>query len=628
MFFGTFSLPSSSSSSNNNDDNNDDDNDDDNDNNNDSQWRRIIASTYPGLITAALSNSTSTAVSNSLNNSFTNYSMSNHSNPNVPVAPRPNSRTHLTHYVNSNTNNPDPYIDNAIAPNHSMDQPGAYSVTRTAPPSGSRQQIYRVTVPHGVIPGNEFTVQAGNRRVRVVCPVSSSSGESLQITLPPESVTSRIHLIAAPLTRTFVNGNGNADSGNGGSGEGDPLLSASNSIGTGGAMEMLPEIIAVNRAAVSNERTTRTYLVTVPDNINPGDKFRAMVDDQQFMVTCPANARRGMKVRIVVNTDRIHSSSSKAKENNQEAVPAPKLQTFQVVVPKGVRPNQPFTTMLGNGQRVLVTCPPNVYPGSKIKFQLPVLLCTKKSKTKTRLAYKDDNGSSGWERTIRPTDMKFQWIQVVDGDADTNGDSKKKDSVESSADSIKNTEAFNFGKVAYVRKIKYLEGNDARMRTGSVTLVPAQEAVVDSNCVDRNYLGANQTRTLISHGDIENVQSQCLNKKVEWFHKNVCQNLFRPWEQGHIKIVVRRHALLEDSVDAILALGRDDMRKRWRIEFSGEPGIEAGGLTREWFELVTEQIFDPDFGLWLSSATNQMSMTINPASRKYFITYKLFKCGN
>jgi E3 ubiquitin-protein ligase NEDD4 len=59
------------------------------------------------------------------------------------------------------------------------------------------------------------------------------------------------------------------------------------------------------------------------------------------------------------------------------------------------------------------------------------------------------------------------------------------------------------------------------------------------------------------------------------------------------------------------------MRKRWRIEFLGEPGIDAGGVTREWFQLLTEQIFDPDFGLWLSSVNNQMCMTINPASSKF-----------
>ena len=65
-----------------------------------------------------------------------------------------------------------------------------------------------------------------------------------------------------------------------------------------------------------------------------------------------------------------------------------------------------------------------------------------------------------------------------------------------------------------------------------------------------------------------------------------------------------------------MSLSRADMRKRWRIEFSGEPGIDSGGVTREWFELVTEQIFNPDLGLWLSSINNQVCMLINPASGK------------
>jgi E3 ubiquitin-protein ligase NEDD4 len=66
-----------------------------------------------------------------------------------------------------------------------------------------------------------------------------------------------------------------------------------------------------------------------------------------------------------------------------------------------------------------------------------------------------------------------------------------------------------------------------------------------------------------------------------------------------------------------MSLGRDDLRKRWRIEFLGEPGIDAGGVAREWFQLTSEQIFDPDKGLWLSSAQNQRCMKINPASSKY-----------
>merc|ERR1712224_953394 len=351
---------------------------------------------------------------------------------------------------------------------------------------------------------------------------------------------------------------------------------------------------------------------------------------QRFQVTCPQEAGPGKKVRIVPPASQPSGQHQYDPATPEEPLAAPKMQVYEVIVPPGVRPNQPFTLM-ANGQRVLVTCPPNVGPGQKIRFNLPVQTSgvggmDKEKTPNIQLSYKNEAGSSGWCRTIRVTDMKFQWVRVdreKDGHkrglyGSDSDDMKKKsygeDGESMGAVAVEDMEAFDFGKAAYVRKIQYLEGNDARMRTGTVSLVPAQDAVVASKLVDHNYLGTEKTKTLLSYTDIANVQTKSMEEKIDWFHKSVCEELYTPWEKGHVKIVVRRHSLLSDSVDAIMSLGRDDMRKRGRIEFMGEPGIEAGGLTREWFQLVTEQIFDPDFGLWLSSNNNQMSMTINAAS--------------
>lgn len=82
-------------------------------------------------------------------------------------------------------------------------------------------------------------------------------------------------------------------------------------------------------------------------------------------------------------------------------------------------------------------------------------------------------------------------------------------------------------------------------------------------------------------------------------------------------IMVRRNFLIEDSIDALMSLSRRDLRKVWRFEFIGEPALDAGGLTREWFQLVTSAMFDPDLGFWKPLEANQMCMTINPASREY-----------
>lgn len=439
-------------------------------------------------------------------------------------------------------------------------RPGAYSVTRT---TVGPAQIYRVTVPPGVRPGAEFTVHAGQRRVRVRCPPTSRPGHSLQITLPPEPTTHNNLLRVAPVTNPYSD------------------------TSQGGAMAMTPEVKRVNQAASESGGTAQTFLVTIPPDVYPGMQFTVNVEGQRFMVTCPSNAGPNMKVRIVPPTQR------------EEPLAAPKTQVFEVKVPPGVRPSQPFTLM-ANGQRVLVTCPPNVVPGQKIHFQLPV----QHALGSIQLSYESEK-DGGWCRTIRVNDLKFQWVRTTANtsrnDLDING---------GGISALDDMQTFDFSKAAYVRKLQMLEGNDARMRTGKVTLVPAQEAVVESRLVQNG-------KTILSYSDIANYQTKSLEIKSNWFYGTVCSQITAPWEDGHVKIVVRRRHLLNDSVDAIMSLGREDMRKRWRIEFLGEPGIDAGGVTREWFQLVTEMIFDPDFGLWLSSVNNQMCMIINPASGKY-----------
>ena len=456
-------------------------------------------------------------------------------------------------------------------------RPGAYQVTRT---SEGPAQVYRVTVPAGVRPGAEFSVHAGPRRVRVRCPPTSRPGQSLQITLPPEPITHHTHLRMAPITAALQ--------------DTEP---------SGGAVAMTDDVRKVNEQAAASGGTAQTFLVTIPPNVYPGMQFTVNVCGQRFMVTCPATAGPNQKVRIVPPVVR------------EEPEAAPTTQVFEVNVPPGVQPGQPFA-LVANAQRVLVTCPPNVAPGQKIRFQLPV------SQVIENIELKYESETGGWRRTVRVTDLKFQWVRM-DNKKDKMHDDKKQTMDDATtveedplADAtghvdLEGMEQFDFLRSAYVRKIAFMEGNDARMRTGTLELGPAHEAVVDSRLVVHN-------RTLMSYADIANVQGSSLQEKTEWFQR-VCTQLTSAWEDGHIKMVIRRQFLLLDSVDAIMSLGRDDLRKRWRIEFLGEPGIDAGGVAREWFELVTEQMFDPAFGLWVASVNNQACVNINPASGKKLV---------
>lgn len=67
---------------------------------------------------------------------------------------------------------------------------------------------------------------------------------------------------------------------------------------------------------------------------------------------------------------------------------------------------------------------------------------------------------------------------------------------------------------------------------------------------------------------------------------------------------VRRNAVLEDSYRRILSVKRPDLLKaRLWVEFEGEKGLDYGGVAREWFFLISKEMFNPYYGLFEYSAT-------------------------
>ncbi|SPO05769.1 related to E3 ubiquitin protein ligase [Cephalotrichum gorgonifer] len=70
----------------------------------------------------------------------------------------------------------------------------------------------------------------------------------------------------------------------------------------------------------------------------------------------------------------------------------------------------------------------------------------------------------------------------------------------------------------------------------------------------------------------------------------------------HWVLNVRRDCLVEDSlkgVSEIIGSGSEDIKKSLRITFSGEEGIDHGGLRKEWFLLLVREVFNPDNGMFI-----------------------------
>ncbi|KAM9809463.1 putative E3 ubiquitin-protein ligase HECTD2 isoform 6-T6 [Syngnathus typhle] len=65
-----------------------------------------------------------------------------------------------------------------------------------------------------------------------------------------------------------------------------------------------------------------------------------------------------------------------------------------------------------------------------------------------------------------------------------------------------------------------------------------------------------------------------------------------------LNIRVRRAQLLADSLDE-LSRKRCDLKKKLRVTFVGEAGLDMGGLTKEWFLLLVRRIFHEDYGMFM-----------------------------
>lgn len=81
------------------------------------------------------------------------------------------------------------------------------------------------------------------------------------------------------------------------------------------------------------------------------------------------------------------------------------------------------------------------------------------------------------------------------------------------------------------------------------------------------------------------------------------------------EIKVRRNSILEDSYRIISSVNRIDLLKTklW-VEFESEVGLDYGGLAREWFFLLSKEMFNPYYGLFEYSAMDNYTLQINPIS--------------
>ncbi|XP_043252279.1 E3 ubiquitin-protein ligase Su(dx) [Colletes gigas] len=91
----------------------------------------------------------------------------------------------------------------------------------------------------------------------------------------------------------------------------------------------------------------------------------------------------------------------------------------------------------------------------------------------------------------------------------------------------------------------------------------------------------------------------------------LCQTNALP---NHIKINVNRQTLFEDSYHQIMNAEAFALRRRLYIIFKGEEGLDYGGVSREWFFLLSHEVLNPMYCLFEYANKSNYSLQINPAS--------------
>lgn len=82
-----------------------------------------------------------------------------------------------------------------------------------------------------------------------------------------------------------------------------------------------------------------------------------------------------------------------------------------------------------------------------------------------------------------------------------------------------------------------------------------------------------------------------------------------------LEIKVSRTNIFEDSYRIISSVSRSELlRTKLWIEFDGEEVLDYGGASREWFYLLSKEMFNPYYGLFEYSAADNYTLQINPVS--------------
>jgi E3 ubiquitin-protein ligase HUWE1 len=166
------------------------------------------------------------------------------------------------------------------------------------------------------------------------------------------------------------------------------------------------------------------------------------------------------------------------------------------------------------------------------------------------------------------------------------------DSVPSSAVSLNEANIYQKEMFAFAEKHRsvlnqILRGNNQSLESNAFAILTHFPKLLDFD-VKRKYF----------HKELKKVDSRDRNR----------------YRAEDIAIRVRRSHIFGDSFRELHRLRNSDWRSRFYIMFEGEEGQDAGGLLREWYQVITREIFNPNYALFINAPGDRVTYMINKSS--------------
>lgn len=114
---------------------------------------------------------------------------------------------------------------------------------------------------------------------------------------------------------------------------------------------------------------------------------------------------------------------------------------------------------------------------------------------------------------------------------------------------------------------------------------------------------------------INNPRVLDFDNKRNYFNQQLHRRPATREHYGTLQLSVRRARVFEDSFQYLQRKSGDQIKYgKLSVRFYDEEGVDAGGVTREWFQILARQMFDPNNALFQPCAADKLTYQPNKNS--------------